>query len=62
MGALRLVPVISLQYVRSQSASFAVYVCVMYSASVDDNAIIDCFFELQVMAPDLTQNMYPEME
>ena len=43
-------------------ASFTVWVCARYSASVLDNVIMYCFLELQVTAPTPMWNEYLEIE
>ena len=48
--------------IRIHRASLAACVAAIYSASVVDNAMIDCFFELQETAPPSIVKMYPEME
>src|SRR5882762_2881867 len=55
-------PWISRRKARNHKASFAAWVCAMYSASVLNNAIMYCFFELQDMAPFPKWKEYPEME
>ena len=55
-------PQISSTKLRSHSTSFTTCVCAMYSASVLDNTMICCFFELQDIAPDPKWNKYPDME
>src|SRR6266851_4811762 len=33
-----------------------------YSASVDESAIVDCFFDLHVMAPPPARKTYPDVD
>ena len=55
-------PWISWTNVCKYIASFAAWVWVMYSASVLNNTMIYCFFELQVMAPMPIWNKYPKIK
>ena len=55
-------PRISFRKLRNHKASLAAWVCAIYSASVLDNAIMYCFFELQDTAPLPIWNEYPEIE
>ena len=46
----------------SQHASHPASERLMYSTSVDDSAMDICFLKLQVMAPFLARNPYPEID
>jgi len=47
---------------RNQQASHADSESATYSASVKDNAVAICFFELQVIAPSATRKTYPVVD
>ena len=47
---------------RSQQASCVASDKATYSASVDDKAIVNCFFDHQVMAPLAAMKMYPVVD
>ena len=46
----------------SQSPSLATKVATIYSASLEDNATIDCFYVFQVMAPPLNVKRYLDVD
>ena len=52
----------SLSKFLNQTVSCAALHKAMYSASVDDNAITDCFLELQETVQLPTRNTYPEVD
>ena len=52
----------SIKSSRSHVASFAARVRVMYSASVDNRTIVDCFFEHQLTGPLLSMKIKPEVD
>lgn len=47
---------------RSHVASFVARVKAMYSALVDDNAAVGCFFEHQLTGPSLSMKIKPEVD
>ncbi|CAK5265073.1 unnamed protein product [Mycena citricolor] len=47
---------------RIQTASFVAEQAAIYSASVDDVAVVDCFFDIHEMSPDPRLKQYPETE
>ena len=46
----------------SQMSSFVACAPAIYSASVLDSAIEDCFFELQLMAPSASKKTKPDVD
>ena len=47
---------------QSHIASFATKVKAIYSALVNDNAIMACFFKQQLTGPPLSMKMMPEVD
>jgi hypothetical protein len=45
-----------------QTASFVAGHVAMYSASVEDVAVVACFLDIQEMIPDPNEKQYPETE
>ncbi len=47
---------------RIHTASFVAGHAAMYSASVDDVAVVACFFDIQDTSPDPREKQYPDTD